>query len=93
MSTRIPIKIQAQCMQLAKEIDDFSFECCPDTYKATDEERRDNVDDIAYDIAKGNVAYLSDYVQFEKKQKEYYHVPAIVKRADKILKLLNAFSK
>ena len=26
MSTRIPIKIQAQCMQLAKEIDDFSFE-------------------------------------------------------------------
>lgn len=93
MSTRIPIKIQAQCMQLAKEIDDFSFDCCPESYQATEEERRDNVDDIAYDIAKGNIAYLSDYVQFERKQKEYYHISTIVNRADKILKLLDAFTK
>lgn len=93
MSTRIPIKIQAQCMQLAKEIDDFSFDCCPENYQATEEERRDNVDDIAYDIAKGNIAYLSDYVQLERKQKEYCHISNIVNRADKILKLLDAFSK
>lgn len=93
MSTRIPVKIQAQCMQLAKEIDDFSFDCCPENYQATEEERRDNVDDIAYDIAKGNIAYLSDYIQLERKQKEYYHISNIVNRADKILKLLDAFSK
>ena len=93
MSTRIPVKIQAQCMQLAKEIDDFSFDCCPENYQATEEERRDNVDDIAYDIAKGNIAYLSDYIQLERKQKEYYHISNIVNRAEKILKLLDAFSK
>lgn len=93
MSTRIPIKIQAQCMQLAKEIDDFSFDCCPENYQATEEERRDNVDDIAYDIAKGNIAYLSDYVQLERKQKEYYHMPTFVQRADKILNILESFSR
>lgn len=90
---RIAMSIRDQCMQLAQEIDEFTFDCCPDTYVATDEERRDNIDDIALDIAKGNVGYLSDYVSYEKKQKEHYTLPDFMNRADNILKLLAGFAR
>ena len=90
---RIPMRIQAQCMQLANEIDYFSYDCSPSLYTATDEERQDNINDIAYDIAKGNVKYLSDYIELEKKQKAYYHMPTFVQRADKILSILESFSR
>lgn len=80
-------------LALAKVVDDFCYDCDPEDYqeRMAGIKRRRVVEDIASDIADGNIDYISSYICYEadhRRNCRYDDAKEIERRAKDILSQL-----
>lgn len=83
---------QKKVLALATLFDEFSRSCEPEIYEGITAENTElNIDDIANDIASGNIKYIKDFIDYEQKNKRLFGMRELEYQAECIMRKIVTF--